>query len=77
MARSVSRIRKDILALGSDHKEALLRDLILDPDKSFDDDVERVWLEASHRRLKELNNGSVEPIPVEEVFKRVRARLAE
>jgi len=77
MTRSVSEIRKEIQALGAEDKEALLRDLILDLEESLDEDIERAWIEEAHRRLKQLDDGSIEPIPAEEVFKRVRAQLTE
>lgn len=76
MARRLSEIREDIQSLTEEDKEILLRDLIIELDGSVDEGVERAWLEQAHRRLKELVDGSVKPIPAEEVFERLRSRLA-
>lgn len=76
MARPLSKIREDIQALTEEDKEILLRELIAGLDEPVDENVERAWLEEAHRRLKELNAGTVEPIPAEEVFKRLRSRLS-
>lgn len=76
MARPLSKIREDIQALTEEDKEMLLRELITELDEPADEDVERAWLEEAHRRLKELDEGTVKPIPAEEVFERLRLRLA-
>jgi putative addiction module component (TIGR02574 family) len=75
MARSLSDIREDIQSLTEEDKEILLRDLIVELDEPLDEDVERAWLEEAHRRLRELDDGSVKSIPAEEVFERLRSRL--
>lgn len=76
MARPLSKIRKDIQALTDENKEILLRELIAGLDEPVDEDVERVWLEEAHRRLKELDADSVKTVPAEEVFERLRSRLS-
>jgi putative addiction module component (TIGR02574 family) len=53
----------------------LLRDLIADLDGAIDKDVEKAWLDEAERRHRELKEGTVEPVPAEEVFARARARL--
>ncbi len=76
MARPLSEIREDIQVLTEEDKETLLRDLIVELDESLDEDVERAWLEEAHQRLREIDDGSVRSIPCEEVFERLRSRLA-
>jgi hypothetical protein len=39
--------------------------------------VERAWLEEVQRRSRELDDGTVEAIPADQVFARVRAALAK
>ena len=77
MNRSLSAIREDIRSLPADERDVLLRDLVADLDTETDDDAEAAWLEEAHRRLHEIERGSVTPIPAAEVFSRVRKLLAE
>lgn len=42
-----------------------------------DPEVDRAWLDEVQRRSAEFDAGSMEEIPAEEVFERVRARLKE
>ena len=76
MARPLSEIRQDIQSLAQGDKEILLRELIIELDGSLDEDVEQAWLEEAHRRLRELDECSVKPVPAEAVFNRLRSRLA-
>jgi hypothetical protein len=51
--------------------------LIGDRDGPSDPDADRVWLDEVQRRSAEFEAGLVKPIPVEEVFERVRSRLEQ
>ncbi len=77
MARPLSELRDEIHALSEDDKELLLRELIVELDESFDEDVERAWIVEANKRLAELEEGTVESIPAEDVLERLRSRLAE
>ena len=77
MARPLSELRDEIHALSEDDKELLLRELIVELDESFDEDVERAWIVEANKRLAELEEGTVESIPAEAVLERLRSRLAE
>jgi hypothetical protein len=48
---------------------------VADLDGERDSDVETAWLEEAQRRFRELNDGVVDAIPAEEVFKSARDRL--
>ncbi len=76
MNRTLSAIQEDIRSLPADEREILLRDLIADLDSATDKNVEAAWLEEAHRRLQEIESGSVTPIPADEVFSRIRKQLA-
>jgi hypothetical protein len=52
-----------------------LRTLIAELDTPADPNVEKVWLEASQRRYRELVEGKVKGIPGPLVFERLRSRL--
>lgn len=76
MSRSLSTIQEDIRSLPADERESLLRGLIADLDSAADENVEAAWLEEAHRRLHEIESGSVIPIPADEVIERIRKQLA-
>jgi putative addiction module component (TIGR02574 family) len=75
MARKLEDIECEIRALSTPERLHLLRDLVADLDGAIDDDVENAWLEEAGRRYRELKNGTVTPVPAEEVFARARARI--
>jgi len=75
MARPLEEIREEIRALSTSDKEELLRSLWEELDGPPDPDVEAAWLEEIQRRDLELEQGKVESVPAEEVFRRLRAIL--
>ena len=50
--------------------------LILSVDAPSETENLRLWVAEAERRLKELREGTVEEIPVEEVFRRARAAIS-
>ena len=76
MARALRDIEEDIRELEPDERTELLRHLIAELDGTADPDVDRAWLSEAQRRYRELQEDAVEPIPAEEVFKKLRSRLA-
>lgn len=77
MARATSDIEKEIRSLARPEQERLLRALLEELDGPMDPDSERAWLDEVQRRTTEFDAGLVKPIPAEEVFERVRARLKQ
>jgi len=75
MARTVSEIAREIRGLERDDQEQLLRALLEELDGPPDPNVERAWLEEAQRRSRELDAGTVETIPADEVFAKVRDQL--
>ena len=75
MARKVEDIEREIRSLSDDERIRLLRDLVADLDGNPDPEVEKAWLVEAQRRLQELQQGVVEAVPAEEVFKSARDRL--
>jgi putative addiction module component (TIGR02574 family) len=72
MAISIERIREEIRALSTADKEVLLRSLWEELDGFPAPDVEAAWLAEARRRDGELEEGLVESVSAEEVFKRLR-----
>ena len=75
MARAMKEIQQEIRSLSSEEKIELLRSLIAELDAPADPNVERVWLEESQRRYRELVEGKIKGVPGPLVFERLRARL--
>ena len=75
MARAVSEIEKEIRGLAQGDQERLLRALLEELDGSPDPDVEQAWRDEVQRRSRELDDGTVESIPADEVFAKARADL--
>lgn len=78
MSRPVAELEAEVLALPSADRARLAQQLIasLDDEEAEDpQEVERAWEEEIRRRLAEVEAGTAELIPAEEVFAELRARL--
>ncbi len=76
MARAVSEIEEEIRALPDLEKEQLLRALLEELDGPPEPGVEQAWLDEIRRRSDELDSGLVEAIPADEVFAKLREKIA-
>jgi putative addiction module component (TIGR02574 family) len=77
MSIAVAEIEAKIRLLSLEDKTELIRALIAELDGSPDADVERAWLQEAQRRYREIADGKVQPIPAEQVFANLRARLKQ
>jgi putative addiction module component (TIGR02574 family) len=75
MASALEKIQEEIRSLSTSEKEELLRSLWAELDGPADPEVDAAWLEEARRRDLELDQGLVESIPAEEVFRRLRSTL--
>jgi putative addiction module component (TIGR02574 family) len=75
MSDSVVELEHKIRSLTREQRLELLRNLIADLDGPDDADVEQAWLKEAQRRLREVKQGKVQPVPSEQVFKNLKARL--
>ncbi len=75
MARALARSQEDIQALSDVEKTALLRTLWEELDGAADPDVDAAWLTEATRRDQEIEDGVVETIPADEVFRKLEALL--
>ncbi len=41
------------------------------------EDIDKLWTEEAERRVEELKNGKVKPLPGEEVFREIRESLSK
>lgn len=77
MSTIVAEIQARIRELGAEDKAELLRSLIAELDGPADADVEHAWLLEAQRRHREIVEGRVQPVPGEQVFKNLHARLKQ
>ena len=75
MARPLTQIQEEIRALSDSDKEALLRVLLEELDGPADPDVDAAWLKEAQRRSREIDEGTVDCVPADEVFAKLRASL--
>jgi putative addiction module component (TIGR02574 family) len=75
MASDVAQIEAKIRSLSFEDKTELLRALIGELDGPADTNVEQAWLVEAQRRHREIAEGKVQPVPAQQVFDRLRARL--
>lgn len=70
---SVQELESEILKLPS-HERARLAELLI-ASLDEEDEITHAWADEAERRYQELRSGTVQAIPAEEVFARVRSRL--
>jgi Putative addiction module component len=75
MARAIADIEDEIRRLPAQAQERLLHILLEELDGPPDTDAEAAWLHEIQLRSRELDEGSVETLPAQEVFARLRERL--
>jgi putative addiction module component (TIGR02574 family) len=75
VASKIEQIQSDIASLSREERLELLRALIAELDGPSDPDAERLWAEEAERRSREIEEGTVQPVPGELVFERLRKRL--
>ncbi len=75
MSSDVAQIEAKIRSLSFEDKTELLRALIGELDSPADTDVEQAWLVEAQRRHREIAEGKVQPVPAQQVFDHLRARL--
>jgi putative addiction module component (TIGR02574 family) len=77
---SVQELEAEVLKLPSPERAQLAHRLIVSLDEDDDEDpaeIERAWEEEIRRRIAELEAGTAELIPAEEVFAELRSRPRE
>ncbi len=75
MTQKLKEIEQEVHSLPVEKRNQLLRNLIADLDGKPEEDAMQEWLEVAERRYKELKNGQVKPVPVEQVIKNTKMRL--
>ncbi len=77
MGLPLKQLEAEALELSPQERAQLAHRLIVSLDDDVEDDpaeVERAWEDEIHRRLDEVDAGTAELIPAEEVFAELRSR---
>ena len=75
MARAVSIIQQEIRALSTSDKAQLLRVLLEELDGPTDPGVVAAWAAEIQRRSREIDDGAVQCVPADEVFRKIDALI--
>jgi putative addiction module component (TIGR02574 family) len=72
MPRKVSEIVEEARQLPYGERAELIEQLIADSAKNLDPEIEKAWGDEALRRIKEIEEGKVQGIPVEQVMAEIR-----
>ncbi len=72
---NLKQIEDAALHLPEDQRAALAQKLLLSLDAASENEIAQDWLVEARRRARELEDGTVKPIPAEEVRRKARALL--
>jgi len=71
----VEIIKVEALRLSPEERAYLARELLASLDAMSEADIERLWVDEAIRRDDEIDKGTSQTYPAEEVLARARARL--
>jgi hypothetical protein len=71
---TVDELKAAALRLAPQARADLARDLLSSLDQLSEAEIERLWLEEAARRDRELDAGTVQALPADEVLARAKAR---
>ena len=72
---NTKQIEDEALGLPEEQRAELAQKLILSLEASNDDEIAQEWLAEASRRARELDEGTVNAIPAEEVRRKAQALL--
>jgi len=75
MTGNQEEVMSQAMALPADARALLADRLLHSLDSPSREEIDRLWAEEAERRVQQIKNGEVEPIPGEEVFKEIRKIL--
>ncbi len=71
----LKQIEEEVLHLPEDERAELARKLLLSLDEPSEHEIEEEWLAEAQRRARELDEGTVQPVPADEVRRKARRFL--
>ncbi len=72
---NIEQLEQQLLQLPQDERARLAHKLLLSLDAPSDEEIAAEWLEEAKYRAEELDNGTVNPVPAEEVQRKARRLL--
>jgi putative addiction module component (TIGR02574 family) len=75
MRKDAAELLKEALSLPPEGRAALANSLLESLDQEVDADAEQAWFNEIQKRLREIDNGTVELLPWEEAERRLLAKL--
>jgi putative addiction module component (TIGR02574 family) len=72
MPRKFSEILEEARAMPYGERAELIEQLIADAAKDIDPEIEKAWGDEALRRIKEIEEGKVQGIPVEQAMAEIR-----
>ena len=72
---TLKQIESEALHLSEDERTELAQKLLLSLDSPSESEIADDWLLEASRRAKDIDNGTVQPIPAEEVRLKAQALL--
>ena len=75
MGNQAAEVLRDARALSIEDRAALIYSLIESLDPATDEDAQQAWQAEIGRRIREIDNGSVELIPWQVARRRLQSRL--
>lgn len=72
---NLQRIEKEALHLPKEERAQLIQRLVLSLESPSEEELRSDWLLEARRRADELDNGSVQAVPGDEVMKKARALI--
>lgn len=70
---SIEELRDEALRLSKASRAYIARELLTSLDDMSESEIEELWLLEAVRREEELDNGTAQSYPADEVFTRARA----
>lgn len=72
---NLQKIEGEALHLPKEERAQLIQRLVLSLDSPSEEDLRSDWLLEARRRAEELDNGTVQAVPGDDVMRRARALI--
>jgi hypothetical protein len=71
---SLEELKEEVLRLSPEARAYLAKELLTSLDAMSETEIERLWIDEADRRDKELDKGTAQAHPADEVLTRARVR---
>jgi putative addiction module component (TIGR02574 family) len=74
MSTAVDKVINEVLSLPADARIILIEKLLESLNLPTQSEIERLWADEAERRVSQIENGDVQSIPGETVFKKIHEK---